>query len=125
MRGRSIVALSTLSLEVRDGWLPNNLPNRGVVFAGDITAESTLWYVLAIHAYHQATGDTLLVDHLLPVVRAIVEWHVRGTHYGIGMDAGVGLLRTSARVAALTRIVLLTEAGLLPGVMNRWSGVVR
>ena len=66
------------------------------------TADATLWYVLAIRAYQQATGDESLVDDLLPALTEIAERHLAGTRYGIGVDPADGLLRAGEPGVQLT-----------------------
>ena len=78
---------------VRDGLLPNNFPDDGDADPGYNTADAALWYLWAVQAYVQATGDTALVDDLLPALRQIVDSYARGTRYGIGVDPADGLLR--------------------------------
>jgi predicted glycogen debranching enzyme len=94
--------LRTFAGYVDQGLLPNNFPDASGALPGFNTVDATLWYVLAIAAYEQATGDTTLVDDLLPLLRSIVEWHVRGTRYGIGMDPSDGLLRAGEPGVQLT-----------------------
>ncbi len=77
---------------VSDGLLPNNFPDQAGVDPGYNTADASLWYVLAVRAYHEATRDARLVGDLLPVLRGIVDWHIRGTRYGICVDPADGLL---------------------------------
>jgi glycogen debranching enzyme len=84
------------------GMLPNNFPDRAGVVPGYNTVDATLWYVLAIRAYEAATGDVALVDELLPGLREIADWHVRGTRYGIGVDPADGLLRAGEPGVQLT-----------------------
>jgi predicted glycogen debranching enzyme len=72
------------------------------VIPGYNTVDATLWYVQAIRAYQAATGDTSLVDTLLPVLREIAEKHIAGTRYGIGMDPADGLLRAGEPGVQLT-----------------------
>jgi 4-alpha-glucanotransferase len=55
-----------------------------------------------VGAYDEATGDRGLADDLLPVLRDIIDWHVRGTSYGIGVDPGDGLLRAGVPGVQLT-----------------------
>jgi glycogen debranching enzyme len=43
-----------------------------------------------------------ILDELLPVMRSIVEWHVRGTRYGVGVDPADGLLRAGEPGVQLT-----------------------
>ncbi len=78
---------------VADGLLPNNFPDRAGERPGYNTADAALWYILGVRAYHETTGDARLVDELLSVLRDIIDWHIRGTRHGIGMDPGDGLLR--------------------------------
>ncbi len=87
---------------VRDGLLPNNFPDAAGADPHYNTADASLWYVLAVRAYHEATGDGALVAELLPALRDIVAWHVRGTAYGIGMDPADGLLRAGVPGLQLT-----------------------
>ena len=87
---------------VRDGLLPNNFPDH----AGDVpeyhTIDASLWYPLAIRAHAAATGSRELVDELLPTLRSILDAHVAGTRFGIGMDPADGLLHGGAEGYQLT-----------------------
>src|SRR5205085_2580768 len=48
------------------------------------TVDATLWYFEAVRAYVAASGDFGLVgEHLYDVLNEIVDWHVRGTRFGI------------------------------------------
>jgi glycogen debranching enzyme len=87
---------------VADGLLPNNFPDSSGQVPGYNTVDATLWYVLAVHTYEQATGDARLGDELLPVLEGIVDRHVRGTRYGIGVDPADGLLRAGEPGVQLT-----------------------
>jgi predicted glycogen debranching enzyme len=82
--------------------LPNNFPDRAGQTPGYNTVDATLWYVLAIRAYADKTRDTALVDELLPVLGDIIDWHLRGTRYGIGVDPADGLLRAGEAGVQLT-----------------------
>jgi predicted glycogen debranching enzyme len=94
--------LRTFARYVDQGMLPNNFPDSSGALPDFNTVDATLWYVVAIAAYEQTTGDSTLVDELLPLLRSIVDWHVRGTRYGIGMDPKDGLLRAGAPGVQLT-----------------------
>jgi predicted glycogen debranching enzyme len=94
--------LRTFAGYVDQGMLPNNFPDESGALPGFNTVDATLWYVQAIAAYEQATGDPTLVDELLPLLRSILDWHVRGTRYGIGMDPNDGLLRAGEPGVQLT-----------------------
>src|SRR5262249_48438790 len=70
---------------------PNTSPASAGAIPVTTPADATLWYVLAIRACHAATGDDRLIDDLLPALREIVERHLSGTRYKIGVDPGDGL----------------------------------
>jgi predicted glycogen debranching enzyme len=94
--------LRTFARYVRDGLLPNNFPDSAGVIPGYNTVDATLWYIHAIRAYHAATGDDALVDDLLLVLRDIIDRHIAGTRYGIGVDPADGLLRAGEAGVQLT-----------------------
>jgi predicted glycogen debranching enzyme len=94
--------LRTFARYLADGLLPNNFPDRAGVVPGYNTADATLWYILAIRAYQEATGDESLVSDLLPALREIIERHLAGTRYGIGVDPADGLLRAGEPGVQLT-----------------------
>ena len=94
--------LRSFARYVADGLLPNNFPDQSGEIPGYNTADATLWYVIALHAYAEATGDTTLVEELLPIVRDIVAWHMRGTRYSIGVDPHDGLLHAGEPGVQLT-----------------------
>jgi predicted glycogen debranching enzyme len=71
--------------------LPNRFPDEGQAPEYN-TVDATLWYFEAIRAYHEATGDDVLVRDLFPVLKEIVDWHVRGTRTQIHVDPADGLL---------------------------------
>jgi predicted glycogen debranching enzyme len=94
--------LRTFGRFVRDGLLPNNFPDQNGAVPGYNTADASLWYPLALKAYHDATADDALVDDLLPLVRQILDQHLAGTRYGIGVDPLDGLLRAGEPGVQLT-----------------------
>ena len=87
---------------VVDGLLPNNFPDVAGTDPGYNTADATLWYVLAVRAYEEATGDHALADELLPMLTEILDRHIAGTRYGIGVDPADGLLRAGEPGLQLT-----------------------
>jgi glycogen debranching enzyme len=102
--GRHAVAariLRTFAGHVRDGLIPNLFPeaeSQGLYH----TADATLWFFHAIDRYTAVTGDQTLLAELLPLLRAIVRTHLRGTSFGIGVDPVDGLLRQGAEGYQLT-----------------------
>ena len=84
------------------GLIPNRIPD--VDQAPDYnTVDATLWLFWAVQKYLQHTGDEDFVrGGMLPRLREVIEWHVKGTRYGIEMDPEDGLLRAGAPGTQLT-----------------------
>jgi predicted glycogen debranching enzyme len=66
------------------------------------TADATLWFFHAIARYVAASGDDLFLLQILPKLQDIIDWHLRGTDFGIGVDPADGLLRQGAAGYQLT-----------------------
>jgi predicted glycogen debranching enzyme len=102
--GRVAHAGSILRLfgyHVRDGLVPNMFPegaNEGLYH----TADATLWFFHAIDRYVRVARDEHTLVQLLPTLTSIIEHHMRGTRFGIGVDANDGLLRQGAAGYQLT-----------------------
>jgi predicted glycogen debranching enzyme len=76
---------------VRDGLIPNMFPEgrkEGLYH----TADASLWFFHAVERYVDWTGDRLTLALLYPTLKSIVEYHVRGTRFGIHVDEADGLL---------------------------------
>jgi predicted glycogen debranching enzyme len=102
--GRSETArriLQTFAGFVSEGMLPNVFPE-----ATDRpeynTVDASLWFFEAWRAYVDATGDIAALREVFPVLSDMVEWHQKGTRYGIGVDPADGLLKTDAAGVQLT-----------------------
>jgi predicted glycogen debranching enzyme len=93
--------LRTFSHYIKDGLLPNHFPE-GQRTAIYNTADATLWYFHALDRYYQRTGDRETLSLLYPALKSVVEHHVKGTDFGIGMDAKDGLIKASAEGYQLT-----------------------
>lgn len=65
------------------------------------TSDGTLWFVHALGRHVAVTGDDDLGAELEPALSEIVERHLAGTRFGIGVD-GDGLLRQGEPGWALT-----------------------
>ena len=87
---------------VRDGLLPNNFPDRADDEPEYHTLDASLWYPLAVRSHALATGSHGLVDELLPTLRSILDAHLAGTRFGIGVDPQDGLVRGGAEGYQLT-----------------------
>ena len=93
--------LRTFAGYVRDGLLPNLFPEGGRE-ALYHTVDATLWYFHAIDRYVVRTADAALVAELFPVLQGIVDHHLRGTRFGIGVDPADGLVHAAADGYQLT-----------------------
>ncbi len=93
--------LRTFAHYVRDGLIPNMFPegkNNGLYH----TADATLWFFHAVHKYVQYTDDRATLRILLPELCEIIDWHVKGTRFGIKVDPKDGLLLQGADGYQLT-----------------------
>jgi predicted glycogen debranching enzyme len=104
MTGRRIEArfiLRTFAYYIRDGLIPNLFPEgeRGGLYH---TADATLWFFHAVHRYIQLTGDHDTLTLILPKFIDILEHHIRGTRFNIGVDQKDWMLRQGAEGYQLT-----------------------
>ena len=93
--------LRTFAHYVRDGLIPNMFPEgerEGLYH----TADATLWFFHAIDRYVRVTHDQRTVRRLLPTLQTIMDAHLRGTRFGIGVDSSDDLLRQGAEGYQLT-----------------------
>ncbi len=102
--GRAVEArwiLRTFGHYIQHGLIPNRFPEHEKEAVYN-TADATLWFFHAIDRYLHATGDRLTLRLLLPRLVEIVEAHLAGTLFGIGVDASDGLLRQGQEGYQLT-----------------------
>jgi predicted glycogen debranching enzyme len=93
--------LRTFAHYVQDGLIPNMFPegqNEGLYH----TADASLWFFHAVDRYLAATDDRATLELILPGLRTIVQRHLEGTRFGIGVDPVDGLLRQGAEGYQLT-----------------------
>ena len=93
--------LRTFGHYVRDGLIPNMFPE-GTKDGLYHTADATLWFFHAVDRYIRATKDRSTLRQLIPKFKSIIEHHVRGTRFGIGVDPRDGLLRQGQEGYQLT-----------------------
>ncbi|MBV8856454.1 MAG: glycogen debranching enzyme family protein [Acidobacteria bacterium] len=102
--GRFEVARSILeefARYVSRGMLPNRF-TEGDEAPEYNTVDATLWYFEAVRALVAYTGDVEFVrERLYAVLKDIIDWHERGTRYGIHVDAD-GLLAAGEEGTQLT-----------------------
>ncbi len=78
--------LLAFAASVDQGMLPNRFPDGGEAPEYN-TVDATLWFFEAVRAYGEAAGDDdFLRQSMFPVLKTIVDWHRRGTRYGIHAD---------------------------------------
>jgi predicted glycogen debranching enzyme len=87
--GRSAVARSILlefALHLDRGMLPNRFPD-GDEIPEYNTVDATLWYFEAIRALGEYTNDYQFIkEKLYAALVEVIDWHERGTRYGIKTD---------------------------------------
>ncbi len=102
--GRFDVAKSILlgfAQFVDRGMLPNRFPDAGEQPEYN-TVDATLWYFEAVRAFLQYTGDYQFIKaNLYQVLTDMIDWHERGTRYGIRMEED-GLLHSGEPGVQLT-----------------------
>jgi glycogen debranching enzyme len=102
--GRPQVAhriLATFASFVSQGMLPNVFPGAGDR-AEYNTADASLWFFEAWRAYFEATKDIAALRAVFPVLSDMIDWHEKGTRYGIAVDRADGLLRAGVAGVQVT-----------------------
>ncbi|MBV9215243.1 MAG: glycogen debranching enzyme family protein [Acidobacteria bacterium] len=101
--GRPDIARSILlefSKFISEGMLPNRFPDEHETPDYN-TVDATLWYFEAIRAYLETTNDIDLLQELYPKLADVIDWHVRGSRFGIHVDTD-GLLYAGEEGQQLT-----------------------
>ncbi|HXV80395.1 MAG TPA: amylo-alpha-1,6-glucosidase, partial [Candidatus Binatia bacterium] len=86
---------------MQQGLIPNLFPEGGREGLYH-TADATLWFFHAIDRYLHTTGDRWMLRWLMPKLVDIINHHVKGTLFGIGVDSKDGLLRQGQECYQLT-----------------------
>jgi len=93
--GRFELARSILSSFLKycdQGMLPNRFPDQDGAPEFN-TVDATLWLFHAVHEYFKATDDLAFIrEEAFTKMEDVMDWHMKGTRYGIRMDATDGLL---------------------------------
>jgi predicted glycogen debranching enzyme len=86
---------------VSEGMLPNRFPDDGATPEYN-AVDASLWFVIAVHDYREAAGETARCDGALEdAVQAILRGYAAGTRFGIAADTD-GLLRAGVPGVQLT-----------------------
>lgn len=93
--------LAAFAKTVSQGMLPNRFTDTGEPPEYN-NVDATLWYFIAIYKYLRATNDReFVLGELLPVLREIIDWHLKGTRYNIHVTED-GLLYSGEKGIQLT-----------------------
>jgi predicted glycogen debranching enzyme len=93
--------LRTFSQYIKNGLIPNMFPE-GQQAGLYHTADATLWFFHALDRYLAASNDRVTLKILTPKLIEIVDWHLRGTDFGIHVDPADSLLSQGADGYQLT-----------------------
>jgi predicted glycogen debranching enzyme len=92
--------LRTFAQYVDRGMLPNRFPDAGESPEYN-TVDASLWFFEAIRCYLAYTRDLEFVRDLYRILNDMINWHVRGTRFGIKVEAS-GLLSSGEAGVQLT-----------------------
>ena len=93
--------LQAFAENIDQGMLPNRFPDAGETPEYN-TVDASLWFFVAAYKYYLYTQDqSFLEEILLPAMAEILDWHQRGTRYGIHMESD-GLLAAGEPGVQLT-----------------------
>lgn len=94
--------LQSFAKAASEGMIPNRFPDHGEIPDYN-TVDATLWYFHATAQYLERSGDWDTVrEKIYPVLRECIEWHIKGTRYGIKADENDGLLSSGGGGTQLT-----------------------
>lgn len=93
--------LMTFARYIDQGMLPNTFPEHGEQPQYN-TVDAALWYIEAWRSYLSVSNDIAGLKEIYPLLVEMIDWHVRGTRYGIGADTQDGLLRAGEEGVQLT-----------------------
>lgn len=86
---------------VSDGMIPNRFPDSGETPEYN-TIDASFWFFNAVFQYYKYSGDKLFIKSILPQLRDMIDWHYRGTRYGIHVDKHDELLMGGDSTTQLT-----------------------
>jgi len=87
--------------QMKQGLIPNRFVESGEEPEYN-TVDATLWFANAIYKTLEAEWHEAFARKALTALRDTVDWHLRGTLYGIGVDPADGLLRQGEPGVQLT-----------------------
>lgn len=93
--------LRTFSNYIWNGLIPNMFPEYDKTGLYH-TADATLWFFHALSRYMNFTADRETLRDILPKLVSVIDQHISGTTFNIGVDPVDGLLRQGAEGYQLT-----------------------
>jgi len=94
--------LTTFIKYLNEGMLPNRFPDYEGEAPEYNTIDATLWLFVALYHYFETFGDKSFIKANTPKLMKVIEFHLKGTRYGIRADEQTGLLRSTDRTVQLT-----------------------
>jgi predicted glycogen debranching enzyme len=118
----------TFMKHCKDGLIPNFLPEQSKEPAYN-SVDATLWFVNAIWQYLKYTNDFKLVqEQLWNTLKLIIENHIKGTVFGIRLDAD-GLLSHNSQLTWMDAVVngqpITPRGGKAVEVQALWYNTLR
>ncbi len=93
--------LSEFAKHISEGMIPNRFPDAGETPEYN-TVDATLWFFEAIRAYSAKTDDHEFIRReLYDKLVMVIDWHIRGSRFGIHVDTD-GLLYSGEAGVQLT-----------------------
>ena len=87
--------------QMHQGLIPNRFVDRGETPEYN-TVDATLWFANACHLTLQEGEDKEFEGEVTAWLGDVIEWHIKGTQFGIGVDASDGLLTQGEQGIQLT-----------------------
>lgn len=85
---------------MKDGLIPNRFTENGG--ADYNTADASLWFVNAVYKTLEREWDDAFAASIYPKLQELVDWHQKGTGFGIHVDPADGLLNQGEPGVQLT-----------------------
>lgn len=93
--------LRAYASQMRHGLIPNRFVDKGSEPEYN-TVDATLWFAQAVYATLHQRWDEAFATEARGWLRESIEWHLKGTLYGIKVDSSDGLLSQGAPGVQLT-----------------------
>ncbi|WP_338358076.1 amylo-alpha-1,6-glucosidase [Yeosuana marina] len=75
--------LTTFFKSLNQGMIPNRFPDHSDDKVEYNAMDATLWLFITLYEYYRKFDDKAFVKKQIPVLKDILDWHIKGTHYSI------------------------------------------